>query len=468
VNEQAGDKFDITIIGAGPAGYVGAIRAAQLGARVAVIEQAQVGGTCLNRGCIPSKALIHCAELLDEARGARRFGITFGEPQVNYDAVRRHKDRCVKQLVSGVQALLDRDLITLINGTARLLSPTEVEVTVAGGEARRIATRRILIATGSVPMMLPIPGAEGSNIVTSDEAVDFPGPPERLAIVGGGAVGCEFAYIYSRFGTKVTLVEMLPQIVPTEDPDVAEVLANSLRRSGVEICTGARVCSIEDRDGRKCIDCECSDGSLVQEADMVLCAAGRKANLEGLGLEQVGVETHKPGIKVDERLRTNIEGIWACGDCIRGVGLAHLASHEAISVMEDCFGEGGHLNYDAVPACIFTHPEIGSVGINEKEAAERGMEVTVGKFPFAANGKAAAIGQREGFVKVIAEAGSSKIVGAAVVGPNATGIIAELTLAVEMGLTLSDVADTIHCHPTLPETIPEAALAGLGRALHLP
>jgi len=194
-----------------------------------------------------------------------------------------------------------------------------------------------------------------------------------------------------------------------------------------------------------------------------LCAAGRKANLEGLGLEQVGVETHKPGIKVDERLRTNIEGIWACGDCIRGVGLAHLASHEAISVMEDCFGEGGHLNYDAVPACIFTHPEIGSVG-----AAERGMEVTVGKFPFAANGKAAAIGQREGFVKVIAEAGSNKIVGAAVVGPNATGIIAELTLAVEMGLTLSDVAETIHCHPTLPETIPEAALAGLGRALHLP
>jgi len=467
VGQEATGKFDIAIIGAGPAGYVGAIRAAQLGARVAIVEKREVGGTCLNRGCIPSKALIHCAELLDEAKGSRRFGIRFGDPEVDIAGVRKHKDRCVKQLVGGVKILLDRDLITVAMGTARLLAPTEIEVT-ADGDTQRLETQRILIATGSVPLVLPIPGADGEGIITSDDGVDLPGPPERLVIVGAGAVGCEFAYVYSRFGTKVTMLEMLPQIVPTEDADIAEVLASSLSKSGVQINTEARVASIEDRDGGKLVVFERGGETEQVEADMVLLAAGRKAELDDLDLEQVGVEIDRPGIKVDERLKTNTAGIWACGDCIRGIGLAHLSSHEAIVVMEDCFGDGGHINYDAIPGCIFTHPEIGSVGLKEKDAQERGIEVSIGKFPFAAIGKAAAMGAREGFVKIIAAADSGQVLGASVVGPGATELLSELSLAVEMGLTVQDVANTMHSHPTLHEATGEAALAAMGRAIHLP
>lgn len=459
--------YDLVVLGGGPAGYVGAIRAAQLGASVAVVEERELGGTCLNRGCIPSKALIHCAHLLETAAGGRRFGIKFGEPEVDLDGVRKHAERCVKQLVSGVGALLQGNKVQVLAGRGRLVSPTEVTVESPGGEARTISARYLLVATGSAPLVLPIPGADGEGVFTSDDAVKLPGPYPRLAIIGAGAIGCEFAYVYSRFGSKVTVVEMLDRIVPTEDPQVTEVLAKSLKKGGVNIEVGARCTAIEHgADGlRLLFEQEGQERSV--EADAVLMAAGRRAMTGNIGLEEVGVAMDRGRITVDEHLRTSVESIFAAGDCLRGIGLAHQASHEAIAAVETMFGEGGHMNYDAVPAAIYTYPQIASVGIREHEAQARGLAVTVGTFPFAAIGKASAIGEREGLVKLVADAATGRLIGASAVGPEVTELMAEITLAVAMGLTAEQVATTIHSHPTLSEVTGEAALAVLGRAIHM-
>ncbi len=461
------DRFDIAIVGGGPAGYVAAIRAAQLGAHTAVVEQRDLGGTCLNRGCIPSKALIKCAELLQMAESAKRFGIDFGPPDINLKRVRAHKDRAVKLLVSGVTTLMKANNVEVFTGHGRLASANEVLIT-SDQQTTELSADQIVLATGSVPLQLPIPGADGDNIFTSDEVVDLPGPPESLVIVGAGYVGCEFAQIYAAFGTSVTIIEMLDRVMPAEDPQASEVLARALRRNGVEIYCQSKVISISDAEGEKRIEYEQDGNSQVVETDMILMAAGRRAFTQDLGLEEVGIQTDRGRIQVDETLQTNIAGIYAAGDCLRGAGLAHLASHEGIAAVENALGEGGQVNYDAVPGCIFTHPEIASVGVQEHQAQDQELGITIGQFPFAAVGKAAAIGEREGFVKLIAEAGSNRIIGGTIVGPSATELIAEVVLAIQTQQTLDEVAETIHSHPTMAEAIGEAALAGLGRALHLP
>ncbi len=460
--------FDLVIIGAGPAGYVGAIRAAQLGASVAIVERDSVGGTCLNRGCIPSKALIHAAEALELAREARAFGITFAEPEVDWEGVRRLKSRAVKQLVSGVELLLDANKVATLAGRARLLGDGQVHVTAADGSESVVTGGVVLIATGSVPLIPPIPGLDSPQVFTSDEGVNLPGPFESIAVVGAGALGCEFAYIYSQLGCKVGLFEMLPQVVPTEDPDIAQVLETSLRKGGVAVHTSTKVTGVEDADGRKCLAYECEGECTVGDYDAILVAVGRRAAIADLGLEEVGVETHRPGIKVNERLETNVAGVYAAGDCLRGAGLAHLSSHEAVAAVENALGEGGHVNYDCVPGCIFTRPEIGSVGLTEKAAREAGRAIRVGTFPFAANSRAVATRQREGLVKLIADAESGQLLGAAIVGPSAAELIAAAAMAIELGATASEVADTIHAHPTFAEAIHEAALCLLGRTLHMP
>ena len=461
------NNFDIVVIGGGPAGYVAAIRAAQLGARIALVEERDLGGTCLNRGCIPSKALIKCAELLAIPSAAKRFGIAFAEPKVDIDRVRAHKDRVVKQLVSGVETLMQANNIQVFAGHGRLASANEVQVT-SDDQTTELQADKIVLASGSVPLELPIPGADGDKIVTSDEAVDLLGPPEALVIVGAGYVGCEFAGIYSAFGTQITIIEMLDRVVPAEDPEASDLLARALKKSGVQINCEAKVVNISDVQGRKRIEYEQAGEVQPVEADLILMAAGRRAYTEELGLDELGINTDRGRIQVDEMLQTNIPGIYAVGDCLRGAGLAHLASHEGIVAVQNALGEVGQVNYDAVPGCIFTHPEIASVGVKEHEVQARGLDVTVGKFPFSALGKAPAIGEREGFVKLIAEAGSNRVIGGTIVGPAATELIAEITLAVETGLTLDEVAETIHSHPTLSEAVGEAALAGLGRAIHLP
>ncbi len=460
-------KFDIAVIGGGPAGYVAAIRAAQLGAHIALVEERDLGGTCLNRGCIPSKALLKCAEILEVPRMAKRFGISLAEPDVNLERVRAHKDRAVKQLVSGVASLMKSNGVEVFAGRGTLAGTDQICVS-SDGEVEEIGAENIILATGSLPLQLPIPGADGENIFDSDQAVDLLGPPTNLVIVGGGYVGCEFACIYSAFGTKVTIIEMLERIVPGEDPDASELLTRSLQKRGVQINCNSKVVSIGDASGRKRVEYEQAGEGDVVEADMVLMAAGRRAYTEGLGLEELGINTERGRIRVDENLQTNVPNIYAAGDCLRGIGLAHLASHEGIAAAENALGESGEVNYDAVPGCIFTHPEIASVGVKEHQADEEGMDITVGKFPYSALGKAAAVGEREGFVKLVAEAGSKRVIGGTIVGPAATDLIAEVTLAVQAEMTLDEVAATIHSHPTFAEGVMEAALAGLGRAIHFP
>jgi dihydrolipoamide dehydrogenase len=461
-------NLDLIVIGAGPAGYVGAIRAAQLGAKVAVFEERDVGGTCLNRGCIPSKALIHSAHLLDEAASGRRFGIKFADPEVDLDGVRKHAQRCVKGLVSGVEALFKANKVLSVKGRARITGADEVTVTSPAGKEKAISAKQILVATGSEPLVLPIPGADGEGVFTSDDAVGLPGPYPRLAIIGAGAIGCEFAYVYSRFGAEVTVIEMLDRIVPTEDPDATEVLARSFKQAGIKVELGAKCTAIEHTDAGKRLLFEQGGEEKAMEADGILMAAGRRALTADIGLEEVGVAMERGRITVDEALRTSVDSIFAAGDCLRGIGLAHQASHEAIAAVETMFGDGGHINYDAVPAAIYTYPQIASVGIREHEAAARGIDVEVGVFPFAAVGKAAAIGEREGMVKLVADAKTGQLIGASAAGPDVTELIAEITLAIQMGCTATDVAETIHTHPTLAEAVGEAALAVLGRAIHLP
>jgi dihydrolipoamide dehydrogenase len=464
-------SYDLIVVGGGPAGYVAAVRAAQLGARVAVAEAREMGGTCLNRGCIPSKALIKSASLVEEAAAARRFGVTFGEPTIDLDGIRKHKSRTVKQLVSGVEMLLKGNRVDSHLGWAKVTSPTTVQVTASDGAVTDLEGKYILLCSGSEPMIPPIPGADAGptgGIFTSDDAVDLPGPYKSIVIIGAGALGCEFAYVYSRLGTAVHLMEMMPRIVPTEDPEATDLLAKSLKKGGVRIYTGAKVAAIHHTDSGKRVAFEAEGKAGEVEADAVLVAAGRRAVSANMGLEEVGIELDRGRIMADGTLKTAVDTIYGAGDCLRGIGLAHLASHEGIVAVENMMGEGGHVNYDAVPACIFTHPEIGSVGIREAQAKERGIEVAVGSFPFQAIGKATAIGEREGFVKLIADAKTGQLIGSTAIGPAATELIAEITLAISLGATANDVAETIHSHPTLSECVGEAALAVLGRAIHMP
>lgn len=459
-------NFDLIIVGAGPGGYVAAIRAAQLGAKVALVEALAVGGTCLNRGCIPSKALIKCASVLDEVKGGKTFGILTEGVSVDYDAVRKHAARTVKSLVAGVEGLLKAQQVQVFCGRGKLLSPTEVEVT--GAEAsQRISAKYIIWATGSVPFVLPIPGHDGPGVVTSDEAVNFPGPPASMAIIGGGAIGCEFGYVYSRFGTKVTIVEMMPGIMPTEDPEASEVLASSLKKGGVKIAVGAKAQAIEQRDGKNVLVYEQDGAEKTVEADMVLMAAGRRANTADMGLEEAGLALDRGRLTADLNLKTNIDNIMAIGDVTRGIGLAHWASHEGIAAAEMMFGGLEAPPQTYVPGVVFTKPEIGSVGQREHECKKCGTPIVVGKFPFQALGKATAIREREGFVKLVASAEDGRLLGGTVVGPEATDLIAEIGLAVQMGLTAADVAETMHAHPTLAEAIGEAAMDLLGHGIHI-
>ena len=458
---------NVVVVGGGPAGYVAAIRASQLDGKVILIEKDSLGGTCLNRGCVPTKALLHSVGVLESARKGKDCGVDVGGISIDFAKMMSHKDAVVKTLVSGVQYLMKSNAIEVIKGTGRLISPTEVEVD--SGQKESVRGDRIILTPGSIPSVVPIPGVDGSGVITSDDALRLTEIPQSLLVIGGGAIGVEFATIFAKLGTKVTIVEMLPQIIPTEDHELSASLKGVLEKEGIKIFIGAQVSRIEDEsEGDKLVTVNTGEGEQKLTAELVLVAVGRKPNLEGLGLEGVGIKTGRGSITVNDRMETSIQGIYAAGDAVGGILLAHVASVEGAVAAENALGKGSVMDYRVVPRCIYTMPEIAAVGLTESQAKEEGLDLKVGRFPFSANSKALISGQRDGFVKVLSDAGSGEIYGVHIFGPRATELISEATLAMGMEATVAEISSTIHAHPTLSEAVREAALDAEGMAVHMP
>ena len=459
---MADSSFDVVILGGGPGGYVAALRAAQLGAKTAIVEKDRLGGTCLVRGCIPTKALLQSSELYSLAKGGAEFGLVIDSIAFDWSVAQKRKTAVVDQLVKGVEGLLKAGGVTTFRGAGRLSGKGTVTV---GNDV--IKAKDIVIATGSAISRIPLKGAE--HTIDSDQILELKDVPKRLAVIGGGVVGMEFAAMFAALGSKVTVLEMLPQVLPMVDADLVNVYTKHLAGIGGAIHTNSKVAEVvKAKGGLQVRFSEGGEGGAV-DADQVLLAVGRSPYTEGLGAEEAGVKLERGRVVVDAQLRTTASGVWAVGDVIGGIMLAHIASYEGICAVENIAGAGNRTpDYHAAPNCIYTDPEIAHVGLGEKEAKEKGLNIKIGKFPFAASGRALTLGQSEGFAKVIADAGSGKLLGAHIIGPRATDLIAEATLAIQNGLTMEQLDLTIHAHPTLPESLMEAALAAQGRAIHIP
>jgi dihydrolipoamide dehydrogenase len=466
---MADARFDLVVIGAGPGGYVAAIRAAQLGMRVACVERDKtLGGTCLNVGCIPSKALLDSSELYRQTRlGLAAHGIAASGVTLDLGAMMARKEKVVRGLTSGIASLFKKNKIEWVAGSARLASATRVAVSGAKGE-RTLDTARTLIASGSEPIPLAGVPFDGERVVSSTEALCLPRVPERLLVIGAGAVGLELGSVWSRLGATVTVVEFLDRIVPGMDRQMATQLQAALKKQGLafRLETAASAAVRTERGVR--VTLTSKGAASEEEADVVLVAIGRRPYVEGLGAREVGVAFDERGrIAVDEHYQTNVPGVYAIGDVIPGPMLAHKAQEEGIAAVERMAGQAGHVNYDAIPNVVYTWPELASVGLSEEEAARRGLAVAVGSFPFQANGRARCMNESEGGVKVIADARSDRLVGLHILGPRASDLIAEAALAVEFGGSAEDIARAVHAHPTLPEAVKEAALAVAKRAIHI-
>ncbi|MBI3610124.1 MAG: dihydrolipoyl dehydrogenase [Nitrospirae bacterium] len=459
----------ILVIGAGPGGYVAAIRAAQLGAQVSLIEEQEVGGTCLNKGCIPSKALIFNAEVVGLLARAEEFGIRVtSEPTYDVTRMLERKQRIVRTQVRGIHALLKSWGVDLLKGRGRLLGPRTVEVSDAGGSSRRIEADRIVLATGSKPIKPSIFPFDGERVITSEEALEPRVLPKSLLIVGAGIEGCEFAFLYQALGAAVTMVEMKNRPLATEDEEVSSLIQREMNKRGITLHLGKRVEKVVVEPTQ--IVATLSDGRTTA-AERLLVSIGRRMNTEGLGLDEAGVGLGKRGeILVNERMETGAPGVYGVGDAVGRILLAHVASAEGkIAAANAVSDSGGHsMNYDIVPAGIFTMPEIGTVGLKEWEAVERGLSVRVGRYPFRALGRAHTMDEIVGVVKVIAEAETERIRGVHIVGPHASDMIHEAAIAMRLGAKASDIAEMIHAHPTLSEAMMEAAEDVYGSAIHLP
>ncbi len=468
---MAKTSYDVVIIGAGPGGYVAAIRAAQLGCEVALVEKrSTLGGTCLNVGCIPSKALLDSSERFAmAAQELTEHGIEVEAPRLNLARMMERKRRVVDELTRGIAMLMKKNGVEVVRGSARLAGGMRVAVATSEGEELVLEARRnILLAAGSVPVEIPSAPFDGRIVVSSTEALEFEKVPEHLVVVGGGFIGLELGSVWRRLGARVTVVEMLPALLPMMDDEVATGLTRSLRRQGREFELGARLENVRVEGEHAQVEISRSDGSrAVLECDKVLVSVGRRPCTEGLGLEEAGVHLdERRRVAIDEHFRTSAPGISAIGDLVRGPMLAHKAEEEGVAWAELLAGIGGHVNYDAIPGVVYTWPEAAYVGITEREARERfGDAVKVGKFAFAANGRAKASGERDGFVKVVAGP-RGRILGVHIFGPHASELIAEAVAVMEFGGTAEDIARTCHAHPTLSEALKEAALAAEGRVIH--
>lgn len=462
-------NYDIIVIGSGPGGYVAAIRASQLGLKTAVVEKAEIGGVCLNWGCIPTKALLKSAQVYSYMTHASDYGIKVGgQPEADFGAIVSRSREVAKGMSNGVQFLFKKNKIDLLTGTGKILPGKKVVVTNEKGEATEYAASHLILATGARSRELPALKQDAKKVIGYREAMTLPKQPASMVIVGSGAIGSEFAYFYQTLGTKVTLVELLPNIVPLEDEEVSKQLARSFKKMGMEVMTDATVESV-DTKGKGCkVKVNTKKGEVTLECDIVLSAVGIKSNLEGLGLEEVGIKAEKDKIVVDDFYRTNVEGYYAIGDLVHGPALAHVASHEGITCVEKIAGlDTEPLDYNNVPGCTYTHPEIASVGMTEKQAREAGYEVKVGKFPFTASGKASAAGAKEGFIKVIFDAKYGEWLGAHMIGENVTEMIAEVVAARKLETTGHEIIKTVHPHPTMSEAIMEAVAAAYGEVIHI-
>jgi dihydrolipoamide dehydrogenase len=455
----------ITIIGAGPGGYVAAIRAAQLNNEVILIEKDELGGTCLNRGCIPTKSLMQSADLYWEAKNSGIFGVNVGQITLDFSAAIKRKDKVVKQLVNGVQYLMRKNRVKVIRGVGTLIDPKTIKVAESNEE---VESDSIIIATGSIPSSIPIEGIKGEGVIDSTEALQMQQLPASIAIIGGGVIGIEFAQMMQRMGVKVTIIEMMPQILPTEDADIVQLLGSALKKEGVEIFTGSTLNKIESAGKSKKILFTTKEGNKERIVDKVLVAVGRSPETTNLGLEKLGIGTERNFIRVDGKMETNVPGVYAIGDAVGGIMLAHLASHQGRCAVENASGFNSKIDYRAVPRCIYTTPELGCVGLTELQAREKyGSDVMIGKFPLAGNGKAMILEGTSGMVKIIAEKSCGEVLGVEMVGPNATELIAEATLGMHMEATFEEFASAIHAHPTISEAIMEAALNVKGQAIHV-
>jgi dihydrolipoamide dehydrogenase len=463
--------YDLVVIGTGPAGYVCAIRAAQLGMKVAVVEKrATHGGTCLNVGCIPSKALLHASEAFAEAaHDFAGMGIKV-KPELDLPAMLAFKDAGVKGNVDGVAFLLRKHKIDHFHGTGRILGPGKVEVTFINGEKQAVESKAIVIATGSEVAALPGIAIDEETVISSTGALSLNKVPKRMVVIGGGYIGLELGSVWSRLGAAVTVVEMLPRLAPGLDAEVAKALQRVLEKQGIAFKLGTKVVKADSKGRNVKLTLEPAEGgkSETLECDVVLVAVGRVPNTQGLGLAELGVKADNRGrIVVDKQYATSLPGIYAIGDVIKGPMLAHKAEEEGIAVAEILAGQAGHVNYDVIPSVIYTAPEVASVGKTEEELKEAGVAYRVGKFPFTANGRAKVNRTTEGFVKVLAEEGTDRVLGVHIIGADAGTMIAEAAVLMEFGGSAEDLARTCHAHPTLNEAVKEAALAVDKRAIHM-
>ena len=455
------NEKDIVIIGGGPAGYVAAIHAAHLGANVALVEKDRLGGTCLNRGCIPTKALVSSVEVLLGVKRADGFGIDVDTVKINFRKIMARKRLIVNKLVSGVEQLMKANRISVYRGTGRILSPYLVKV-----NDEELATRKVIIATGSESALLPVPGLDLPGVLTTDDALELKELPESLVVIGGSHVGVEFASIFSRLGTKVTIVKRRPLQLEPVDEEIGRRFAQTLPRQGIEVKIGAAVKAIRREGSVLKVVWDTPEGEQGVEGQAVLMATGRQPYTEGLGLSQLGIRMDGRAIVVNEYLETSIPGVYAIGDVLGKSMLAHVAFYEGEVAVENALGHPRQADYRAVPSCIFTQPEIAGVGITEREAKDSGVPYKVSKFPFLACGRAVTMDETAGMVKMICGAENGRLLGMHIMGPHASDLIAEGALAIQLGATARDIAHTIHAHPTLPEAVREAAMGQLEGSIH--
>ncbi len=465
---MADERYDVMILGGGPGGYVAAIRGGQLGLKVAVVEKEAVGGVCLHHGCIPSKAIIRNAEVLSLIQNSEAFGIKVDNIRPDYGQAIDRSKKVIQKLYSGLQHVMKKSKVDIHTGVGKIIAPDQIEVTGSNGK-KTLRAERMIIATGSRVRSLPGLTVDGRRVITSDEALLLRDLPRSVTIIGGGAIGVEFAYVYSVYGAKVTIVEMMPSLLPLEDREVTTLLERSFKKRGIEIFTKTRVGPIKDQNGGFAIELQTAEGGKTLNTEAILVAIGRAPNIEGIGLETIGVaiDEKRRLIQVDERMRTNVPNVFALGNVTTRPALAHGAMAQGVSVVESIAGiERPPVDLLNIPSAVYCHPEVASVGLTEEKAREAGHEIKVAKYPLSANGRATALGETEGFVKIVAEAQYGEILGAHIIGPEATELIGEFVLAKTVEATALELKQAVHPHPTLSEAVMEAGGAIFGEAIH--
>lgn len=459
--------YDIAIIGGGPGGYVAAIRASQLGFKTAVVEKDKLGGVCLNWGCIPTKALLKNAEIYNHFKHANEFGITYQNLEFDFKKIIKRSRDVVLRNSKGVEYLFKKNKIDHISGFGKIIGKGKIEVSKDGKPVETVESKHIIIATGARPRSIPDVAIDRKKIISSSEAMILQEVPKSMLIIGAGAIGVEFAYFYNTFGTKVTLVEMMPSILPIEDKEITKLLESNLKKVGIEIFTDTKVEKVTV-GGDVTLTVNTKEGAKELKGDVALMAIGVQGNVENIGLDEIGVKYEKSFIKVDKYYRTNVEGVYAIGDIIGQPLLAHVASAEGITCIEAIAGKSpAVVDYENIPGCTYCQPQVASIGFTEDKAIEQGYEIKVGRFPFAASGKARAIGETDGLVKLIFHAKYGELLGAHILGSDATEMIAEIGVAKTLGTTAHELIKTVHAHPTLSEAVMEAAANAMGKAIHI-